>query len=51
MARVLEHFEEAKTLFNEDRIVGIFVTHGHDNQIGAITDILNDIPDIKIYYL
>ena len=34
---------------NKDRIVGIFITHGHDNQIGAITDILNDIPDIKIY--
>lgn len=34
---------------NKDRIVGIFITHGHDNQIGAITDILIDIPDIKIY--
>jgi len=34
---------------NKDRIVGIFVTHGHDNQTGAITDIIMDIPDIKIY--
>lgn len=34
---------------NKDRIVGIFVTHGHDNQIGAITDLLVDIPDVKIY--
>ena len=34
---------------NKDRIIGVFVTHGHDNQIGAIADVLNDIPDIKIY--
>ena len=34
---------------NKDRIVGIFVTHGHDNQTGAIADILIDIPDINIY--
>jgi len=34
---------------NKDRIVGLFITHGHDNQIGAIADILLDIPDLKIY--
>jgi len=34
---------------NKDRIVGIFVTHGHDNQTGAIADILLDIPNINIY--
>ena len=34
---------------NKDRIVGLFVTHGHDEQIGAIADILKDIPDLKIY--
>ena len=34
---------------NKDRIVGLFITHGHDNQVGAITDILDDIPDLKIY--
>ncbi len=34
---------------NKDRIVGLFVTHGHDEQIGAIEDILVDIPDLKIY--
>ena len=34
---------------NKDRIVGIFITHGHDNQIGAIADILLEIPDMKIY--
>ncbi|NLL44890.1 MAG: ribonuclease J, partial [Mollicutes bacterium] len=34
---------------NKDRIVGIFVTHGHDENMGSIPDILCDIPDIKIY--
>ena len=34
---------------NKDRIVGIFITHGHDNQTGAIADIISDIPEIKIY--
>ena len=34
---------------NKNRIVGIFITHGHDEQIGALDDILNDLPDVKIY--
>lgn len=34
---------------NKDRIVGIFVTHGHDEQKGALADILVDIPNIKIF--
>ena len=34
---------------NKDRIVGIFITHGHDEQMGALADILSDIPDIKVY--
>lgn len=34
---------------NKDRIKGIFITHGHDQQMGALSDILIDIPDIKIY--
>lgn len=34
---------------NKDRIVGIFVTHGHDEQMGAISDILVNIHDLKIY--
>ena len=34
---------------NKTRIKGIFITHGHDQQIGALSDILIDIPDIKIY--
>lgn len=34
---------------NKERIVGLFITHGHDNQIGAVADILVDIPELKIY--
>ena len=34
---------------NKDRIKGIFITHGHDQQMGALADILIDIPDVKIY--
>ena len=34
---------------NKDRIVGVFITHGHDDQEGAIVDLLDHIPDIKIY--
>ena len=34
---------------NKERIKGLFVTHGHDNQIGAIPDILIDVPELKIY--
>ncbi len=34
---------------NKDKIVGLFVTHGHDEQIGAIPDILRDIPNLEIY--
>ena len=34
---------------NRKRVKGIFVSHGHDQQMGAIPDILRDIPDLKIY--
>ena len=34
---------------NKDRIVGLFITHGHDDQEGAIADLLTYLPDIKIY--
>ena len=34
---------------NKNRIQGIFLSHGHDEQIGAIPDILHDLPDLKIY--
>lgn len=34
---------------NQKRIKGLFITHGHDAQMGALSDILIDIKDIKIY--
>lgn len=34
---------------NKNRIKGIFITHGHDEQMGAIPDMLVDLPDVKIY--
>lgn len=34
---------------NAKRIKGIFITHGHDQQMGAIIDMLEGLPDIKIY--
>ena len=34
---------------NKSRVRGIFVSHGHDSQMGAIPDIVKDIPDIDIY--
>lgn len=34
---------------NKNRIAGLFITHGHDEQMGAIADLISYIPDIKIY--
>lgn len=34
---------------NVSRLKGIFITHGHDQQMGALVDIVNDIKDVKIY--
>ncbi len=34
---------------NKNRIKGLFISHGHDQQLGALSDILLDIPDLKIY--
>ncbi len=34
---------------NKDKIQGFFITHGHDEQMGALSDILVDLPDVKIY--
>ncbi len=34
---------------NQKRIKGIFITHGHDEQMGAIPDIIADFPNISIY--
>ncbi len=34
---------------NIKRIKGIFITHGHDDHMGALCDILKDLPNLKIY--
>ena len=34
---------------NKNKIQGIFLSHGHDEQIGAIPDMLYDLPDVKIF--
>ena len=34
---------------NKERIRGIFLTHGHDENVGAITDIIDYLPNIPIY--
>jgi len=34
---------------NKKKIKGIFLSHGHDEQIGAIPDMLIDLPNVKIF--
>ena len=34
---------------NKKNIKGIFITHGHYDHMGALTEILKEIPDLKIY--
>ncbi len=34
---------------NKKRIKGFFITHGHDSQMGAIPDMINDFKDVPIY--
>jgi len=34
---------------NKERIKGIFLTHGHDENVGAIADIIEDLEGVKIY--
>ena len=34
---------------NKKRIKGIFLTHGHDENSGALADIINELDNIKIY--
>ena len=33
---------------NKKRIKGLFISHGHDEQMGAIADIMVDLPNIPI---
>ncbi|MDD2490004.1 MAG: ribonuclease J, partial [Bacilli bacterium] len=34
---------------NINRVKGIFLTHGHDENIGALPEIINELPNIKVY--
>lgn len=34
---------------NKKRIKGFFITHGHDSQMGAIPDIIEEFKDVNIY--
>jgi len=45
--RIIPNFEYLVS--NKDRLRGIFVTHGHLDNLGALPEIINKIPTIKIY--
>ena len=34
---------------NASNIKGIFLTHGHDENVGAITDLIDMLPNVKMY--
>ncbi len=34
---------------NKDRIKGLFITHGHNENMGAVDDLIKAIPDLKVY--
>lgn len=34
---------------NKNKIKGIFVTHGHGENMGAIKDLIDDLPGVKVY--
>ncbi len=34
---------------NKKRIKGLFITHGHPENMGAVNDLLKDIPFLKVY--
>jgi ribonuclease J len=34
---------------NIDRIKGVFLSHGHDENVGALPEILTELPDLKVY--
>lgn len=34
---------------NKDRIVGLFISHAHYENMGAVTDLIRDIPEVEVY--
>ncbi len=44
---IIPNFDYLKE--NIDRIQGLFITHGHELQMGAVADILAELPNLKVY--
>ena len=44
---IIPNFDYIKN--NIKRIKGLFITHGHDSQMGAIPDIIKEVPELEIY--
>ena len=44
---IIPNFDYIKE--NIKHIKGIFITHGHEKNMGAVCDILREIPNIKVY--
>ncbi len=44
---ILPDYNYIKT--NKKNVKGIFLTHGHDSNMGAMADILFDMPDLPVY--
>ena len=44
---IIPNFDYLKA--NKKKIQGIFITHGHDEQMGALADILTELPKVKVY--
>lgn len=34
---------------NQKRVKGVFITHGHQENMGSVSDLLSQIPNLKIY--
>ena len=34
---------------NRNRIKGVFITHGHKENMGSVCDLIRDIPELKVY--
>lgn len=44
---ILPNFDYLKE--NESKIQGIFITHGHDKHMGAVSDMLKELKQVKVY--
>ena len=44
---IIPNFDYIKE--NIKRVKGLFITHGHDSQMGAIPDIVRELPELNIY--